>query len=646
MFEFVRQHTKWMMGLMFLLIIPSFVFWGVSGYERMREKGDAVARVGSQDITQAQWDAAHRNQVERIRAQMPSVDVKLLDTPQARYDTLERLVQEMVLNDAADKARLVVSDDYIVNYMRTDPALASLRKPDGSLDKDAFALIARSQGLTPDGLIARLKQQIATARVQAGLAQTTFASGALANVTLNAFFDRREVQVARFNTNDYVGKVNPSDADIEAYYKANQAQFQAAEQADIDYVVLDLAAVKKTISLNEADVKTYYEQNVARLSGPEERHASHILINAPKDAPAADRAKAKARAQELLAQVRKAPDSFAEVAKKNSQDTGSAVNGGDLGFFGRGAMVKPFEDAAFALKPGDISDVVESDFGYHIIKLVEVKAPKQRSFEEMRAEIENDLKTQQAQKKFAEAAEAFTNGVYEQADSLKPVADKLKLELKTAAKLQRTPLPGATGELANAKFLAAIFAPDSLEKKHNTEAVEIAPNTLAAAHVNRYAPARVQPLAEVMPVVKARLVAAKAAELAKKEGMDKLAAWKAKPDSATLEPAVVVSRDQPDKLPLEVVNAALHANAASLPTFTGVDLGTQGYVVVRLNKLVPRAPVDEANAKRERASYERAWASAESEAYYSLLKDRFKVQIKAAQPPKLAAAGAGATAAQ
>lgn len=642
MFDFVRQHTKWMMVLMFLLIIPSFVFFGVSGYESMRDKGAAVARVGNQDITQAQWDAAHRNQVDRIRAQMPSVDIKLLDTPQQRYATLERLVHDMVLNDAADKAHLVTSDERLVRALKEDPNTATLWRADGTLDVDRYRMLAAAQGLSTEMLESRIKASMATQQVQGGLASSTFTSAALANVSLNAFFEKREVQLARFNTNDYVAKVNPSDADIEAYYKANQSQFQAAEQADIEYLVLDLAAVKKTITLNEADVKTYYEQNAAKLSGTEERRASHILINAPKDAPAAERAKAKAKAQELLAQARKAPDSFGELAKKNSQDSGSAVNGGDLGFFARGAMVKPFEDAAFALKPGDISDVVESDFGYHIIKLAEVKTPKQRSFDEMRAEIETELKAQQAQKKFAEVAEAFTNGVYEQADSLKPVVDKLKLELKTATKLQRKPLPGATGELANAKFLAAVFAPDSIEKKRNTEAVEIAPNTLAAAHVTRYAPARVQPLAEVQNVVKARLVVAKAAEMAKKDGMDKLAAWKAKPDTAVVEAAVVVSRDQTEKLPPEVVDAVLHANAASLPAFAGVDMGAQGYVVVKLNKLVPRASGDEANAKRERTGYERAWAAAESEAYYTLLKDRFKVQMKTAEPPKVAVAGADA----
>jgi peptidyl-prolyl cis-trans isomerase D len=421
-------------------------------------------------------------------------------------------------------------------------------------------------------------------------------------------------------------------AELETFYKANLAMFQAPEQASIEYVVLDLESVKKSISINESDLKSYYEQNVARLSGNEQRRASHILINAPKDAPAADRQKAKARADELLQAVRKSPDSFAEVAKKNSQDAGSAANGGDLDFFARGAMVKPFEDAAFAMKNGDISEVVESDFGYHIIKLTDVKTPKQRSFEELRTGIEADLKAQQAQAKFAETAEAFTNGVYEQSDSLKPVADKLKLEVKTAANLMRKPAAGATGSLANEKFLTAIFASDAVDKKRNTEAIETAPNQLTAGRITQYTAARTVPFADVRSVVHDRVVAVRAAELAKKEGMEKLAAWKAAPATAEMPAALVVSRDQSQKVPPQVLGAVLRADASALPTFVGVDLGPEGYVVVRVNKIMPRPKPTEAAAKQDRAQYTQWWTAAENQAYYGVLQERFKVEIMAPRP--------------
>ena len=431
---------------------------------------------------------------------------------------------------------------------------------------------------------------------------------------------------------DFASKVVPTDAELESFYKENTAQFKAAEAADIEYLVLDLDAVKKSITLNEADLKTYYDQNQARLNGAQERRASHILINAAKDAPAADREKAKARATELLAAVRAAPDSFAEVAKKNSQDTGSAPAGGDLDFFGRGAMVKPFEDAAFALKKGDISDVVESDFGYHIIRLTDIKEPKQKSFDELRATIESDLKSQQAKTKYAELAEAFTNGAYEQSDSLKPVAERLKLEIKTASGLTRQAAPGVTGVLTNPKFLAAIFSADSIEKKRNTEAVETAPNQMVAARISKYTAPSTLPFAEVRSLVKDRLITQRALELAKKEGAQKLAAWKADASLAAFPAATVVSRDQPKNVPPQLLDAALKADTAKLPSVSGIDLGAQGYAILKVIAAIARPAPPEAVAKEEQMQYTRGWNNAESLAYYNLLKERFKAQILTAKP--------------
>lgn len=632
MFDFVRQHTKIMMAVLFLLVIPSFVLIGVDQYTRSGGQGEVVARAGGHDISQGEWDAAHRAESDRVRAARPNIDIKLLDSPEARYATLERLVRDRVLAEAANKFKLVTSDARLARDLQEDPTIASLRLPNGKLDMDRYRQLAASQGLTPEGFEARVRHDMSVRRVQAGVTATGFAATAVADVALNAFFNKREVQIANFASADFAPRVSPTEAELEAFYKANQALFQSPEQASIEYVVLDLDAVKKSISIKESDLKSYYDQNAARLSGNEERRASHILINAAKDAPAAERQKAKARADELLQALRKAPDSFAEVAKKNSQDTGSAANGGDLDFFARGAMVKPFEDAAFAMKKGDISEVVGSDFGFHIIKLTDVKTPKQRSFEELRASIEAALKTQQAQARFAEAAEIFTNGVYEQSDSLKPVADKLGLEIKVIDKALRKPVPGATGVLANEKFLTALFGPDAIEKKRNTEAVETAPNQLAAGRITQHSAARTLPLADVRQIVRDRVIAVRAAELAKKEGMEKLASWKAAPASATMPTALVVSRDQPQNVPPTVLTAALRTEASTLPALVGVNLGAQGYAVVRVNKIVPRpVPAPEA-AKQERDQYTQWWTAAENQAYYDLLKERFKGDILVQRP--------------
>ena len=632
MFDFVRKHTKVMMFLMFLLIIPAFVLVGVDGYKSMAGRGATVATVGNAKITQEEWDFAHKNEVDRLRTSAPNLDPKLLDSAEARYSTLERLVREKVIAEAVQGAHMTTSNARLARELQQNPTIASLRKPDGSLDMDRYRQLAASQGLTPEGFEARVRRDLSLMQVESAVNATAFSPKTVADIALNAFFERREVQVLRFSPADYAAKVNLSDADIEAYYSANVALFQSTELADVEYVVLDLDAVKKTVTVSEADLKSYYEQNASRLGPKEERRASHILINAPKDMPAAERAQAKDKAAALLAQARKSPESFADLAKKNSQDAGSAPRGGDLEFFGRGAMVKPFEDAAFGMKKGDISDLVESDFGFHIIKLVDIKGAKQPSFEEARATLEPEVRTQLAQRKFAEVAESFTNGVYEQPDSLKPVAERLKLELKTASKVQRQAAPGAKGPLANAKLLEALFGPDSLEKKRNTEALELGTNQLVSARVVAHSPARPLALSEVKGLVRDRLIAIRALEQAKKEGAEKLSALQTNASAAAMPAAVVIARDAVQGLPGAAVDAALRVSPEKLPAFAGADIGGQGYVVVRVNKILPRTAVDEAKSQQERAQYAQWVAAAENAAYYDNLKQRFKAQIKVPVP--------------
>ncbi|MDD5324163.1 MAG: SurA N-terminal domain-containing protein [Polaromonas sp.] len=632
MFDLIRKHTKITMALLFLLIVPSFVLFGLDGYNRSREQHVAVAKVDGTEISQSEWDQAHRQEVDRLRASMPSLDAKLLDSPEARYATLERMVRERVIAAAANKFKLTTGDQRLARELHQNPEIASMRRPDGTLDMERYRRLLATQGLTPEMFEAGVRADLSNRQVLGGISASGFSSNAVADMALNAYFEKREIQLARFDTTEYSARLNPSDADLEQFYKSNEKLFQAPEQANIEYVLLDIDAVSKNITVNEADLKTYYEQNVQRLSGTEERRASHILIASPKTAPAADRAKARAKAEELLAIVRKAPDTFAAVAEKNSQDPGSASKGGDLDFFARGAMVKPFEDVAFSMKKGEISDVVESDFGYHIIKLTDIKAPKQRSYEEMMPELKADLQKQQAQKKFAEAAEVFTNAVYEQSDSLKPVADRLKLDIKTASNVTRQPPIGATGVLANPKFLNALFAPEATGKKRNTEAIEIAPSQLVSGRIVKYTAAHIQSFAEVKDSVRQHWLARRGAEEARKEGLAKLAAWKAAPASAVMPAALLVSRDQTQKLPAPVINAALRADASVLPAFVGVDLGAQGYAIVKVNKVVPRDAPSEAAARQERNQYAQWWTAAETLAYYDGLKERFKAEILVAKP--------------
>lgn len=628
MFDSFRKYNKIIMGFLFLLIIPSFVLFGVDRYQGAG-KGEKVARVDGVDITRPEWDLQHRNEVDNIRRQAPNIDPGLLDSDAARYATLERMVRERVLAAAAAKSNMTVSEERLARLFAENAGLAAFRTADGKFDRESFM---RATGRTPEQYEAAIRAELATQQVSLGVSGTAFATPAQAAATLEAFYDRREIQVALFKPADFASKVNVSDADLEAFYKSHPALFQVPEQASVEYVVLDLETVKKNIAVSEADLRSYYDQNSARFGSKEERRASHILITAPASAPAAEREKARAKAEQLLAEVRKAPGTFAEVARKNSQDPGSAERGGDLDFVTRGAMVKPFEDAMFALKKGEISDLVETEFGFHIIQLNDIKPAVVPPFDKVRATIENEVRGQMATQEFAKAAETFTDMVYQQPESLKPAADKLHLTIQTAGNVARTPAPGATGALANRNFLGALFAPDSLERKHNTEAIEIGANQLAAGRVTQYSPARSLPFDEVKEKVRAQLVAERAAALAKAEGVAKLAAWQANAAGATFGSPVTVSRQEMQSQPVQVVDAALRADGGKLPALVGADLGAQGFAVVRVVKEVPRTPPAADVAKQEREQYGQAVGAAETMAYYDMLKNRFKAEILVPAP--------------
>ena len=634
MFDFVRNNTKIMMGILFLLIIPSFVLFGIEGYSSFKDQGATVAKVNGNKISQGDWDAAHKREVDRIRTSMPNIDVKMFDSPEAKYATLERLVRDQVVAAAAQKLQLVASDTRLARELQSIPAIAALRSPDGKLDMERYKQLAASQGMTPEMFELQMRADISNRQVIQGVQGSAFATLAQTQTAMNAFMQRREVQILNFPASDFAGKVNFSEADVQAYYDKNTAKFQSIETADIEYVVLDINSLRQSIVLNEQELKSYYEQNLQRLSGKEERRTSHILITAAKDAPEADKKAARAKAEELLKAVKTKPASFAEVARKNSQDPGSAVKGGDLDFFGRGAMVKAFEDAAFSMKKSDISELVESEFGFHIIQLTDIKAPKAQSFESMRPGLEADLKNQKAQRKYAELAETFSNTVYEQSDSLKPVAEKLKLTIQKASKVVRNPEPQAAqgkNPLNHPALLQALFSEASLQKQRNTEAVEVAPNTLLAARVVKHQPAASLPLAEVKEGVKRSLMQDKAAEMAKLQGEQRLAALKSSASPEGLPTALLVSREKTQKQLPQVVDAVLRADPNKLPAVSGVDLGAQGYAVIRVTKVLP--PEENKDLmKQAQQQFTQLWGSAETLAYLAELKLMLKTEILVAKP--------------
>lgn len=623
MFDFVRRNTRILQLILVLLILPSFVLVGMEGYSQFTDNAGTVAKVGKQKVSQQEWDNAHRNFVERQRSQRPDLDISLFDQPEVKQQSLDALIREYVLLMAANDQHLTVPAGRIMRIFANDPQFAALRNPDGSVNK----ALLEARGMTPLQLETMLRQELTVAQVMGGVQMSSHGAQLSTRAAVDALFQVRDVQWVKFEPKTYLAQLNPTAEQLQAFYKdpANAAWLTTPEQADVQYVALDLDTLKARVSVSEDELRRSYKENIQRYSTPEERRASHILIKAEASASAEQKKAARAKAEQLLAQLQKNPAQFAELARKNSDDPGSGANGGDLEFFARGDMVKPFEEAAYALKPGQLSGLVESEFGFHIIQLTAVRGGETKPFEAVRAEIEDDARKQLAQRQYAEAAEKFTNMVYEQSDSLQPVADELKLQIQTLNGVLRQPGAKDQGALSNRRLLETLFDPANRGKGHNTEAVEVGTNKLVSARIVKYRPAALMPFEQAQAQVRERWMTAQALKAARADAEQKMVLWKQSPEKAVLPAAVQMSRRTVFAQPAAVLDAALRVPEKQLPAWTVVSLGDEGVALMKVNKVVP-LEVKPEELKEMQAQFSGYWARAEADAYYRALKREYKVE--------------------
>ncbi|HIV70089.1 MAG TPA: peptidylprolyl isomerase [Candidatus Aquabacterium excrementipullorum] len=623
MFDFVRKHNKLFQIILVLLILPSFVLFGVHSFEDSAGN-DVVAKVGRQKITQSELDTATRTMAERVRSQQPETDPAVFDTPEFKQRALDALTHDYTLNAAAYDQRVRASDSRLQRIFATAPDFAPFRNADGTINTQ----LLEAQGISSAQFAERLRQQISVSQVIGGVENTGTVSKTANRLAVEALFQVRDVQWRKFEPKTYAAGLNPTTEQLRKFFEepAMATVFREPEHADVQYVVLDLEALKSRVSVSEDDLRKSYEQNLKNYTQPEERRASHILVKAEKSAPAAERQAAKAKAEKLLAEVKKNPGQFAELARKNSEDPGSAANGGDLDFFGRGNMTKPFEDAVFSLKKGQISEVIESDFGYHIIELTDVRGGQAQPFEAVRAQIEDDARKQLAQRLYADAADKFTNAVYEQSDSLKPVADELKLTIQTASNVLRNPGAKDQGVLGNTRLLQALFDPSNRSKARNTEATEVGPSKLVSARIVKYYPDAKPQFEQVEAKVRERWIARESVRAARVDAEQKMAAGKQSPEKAELPASVQMSRRLVFSQPPAVLDAALRIPEKQLPAWQVVDLGDEGFALIKVNKVLPLQIVPE-EEKATQAQFTGYWAKAEAEAYLRALQREYKVKV-------------------
>jgi peptidyl-prolyl cis-trans isomerase D len=612
MFDFVTKHKRWLQVFLGLIAL-TFMTWGIESYTTMRGQREEVATVNGLTITQREFENELRQQQERMRQMFgKNFDPAALEAPESRQVLLDQLINQRLVASAAEKANLSVSDDMLIETIHSIPAFQS----DGRFSKANYEAVLRSQNppMSPAQFEARLRYDLAIAQLTRAVGDSAIASKEVGSRLLALESQKREVTEAALRAEDYLKQVSVDEAKMKAYYEANQDEFKVPERIRAEYLVLSADTLARQEPPAEAEIKAAYEARASQYTVGEQRRASHILV------------KTKQEADKISQELKSSPASFGELAKKHSQDPGSAEKGGDLGWFSRGMMVKPFEDAVFAMKDGQISGPVQSDFGFHIIRLTGTQAGKSRPYEEVKKELADELARQKGARKFAESAEAFSNLVYEQPESLKPAAERFKLAPQTTGWIAKA-ASSELGPLDNPKLLAALFSPDSLKNKRNTDAIEVAPNTLVAARVIEHQSASQRKFEEAKSEIADKLRRREAAELAQKDGAAKLEALRKGQDLGIKWGQVrAVSRREPGGLPVDVLRPVLTADVSKLPAYVGIPVPDAGYVLMRISRVIDADP--KAVSAENSARIGQLYGAAQYQAYVASLRERADISVK------------------
>lgn len=621
MLDSIRSVAQGWVGkaLLALITIP-FALFGIDSYLSQAGNNVAVAKVDGSDISIQEYSNALQNLRNRLQSE-GKVDPAELDKPEVKFLVLDQLINQQLLEKEIKNAKYAISDAQLATYITGMPAF----QKDGKFSQELYDELLQQNKLTPKKFEASIRSDLLSQQAQDGIAKLGFISNARADDTLKLLKQKRLVTVSEIKTKDFIDQVKIDPAEVKAYYEKHKDKLRTPEQVKIEFLLMSASSLVPNIKVDDEEVKKFYTENASKFQGNEQRRASHILIGFGVNATAEQKQAAKAKAEGLLAAVKKNPKSFEELATKNSQDPGSAAKGGDLGSFGRGAMVKPFEDAAFGMKVGQVSDLVESEFGYHIIKLTEITG-QSSDFESLKPQIKGELIFQKAQAAFTEKAESFSNTVYEQSDSLLPAAKAIGGQVQTSDWTSREDVAKF---FKNDKIVNAIFSEESIKDRRNTEAIEISPNNLVSARVIDYKASAPKSFDEVKAGIEDLLKLEAAAKLAVAKGEAALKNLRDGKDVADVEwiPEVTVDRKTAAGLTQLAMTQIFKTDISKLPAYSGLADSKQGYLLVKVINVDNSAVGDEEAVKTAKAELGSALADEYLAAYKQSLREKAKIKV-------------------
>lgn len=616
--------TGWVGKALLALITIPFALFGIDSYLNNAGANVPIAEVNGESISVQEYSFALQNLRNRLQSE-GKVDPTQLESPQIKQMVLDQLINKQLLINEIKDAKFAISESQLATYITGIPEFQA----NGQFSEEAYYQSLEQNGLTPTKFETAIRSDLLSQQANDGFGKLAFSASSRAMQAYKLNYEQRTVTISEIKTKDFINDVNIDEIEVKAYYEQYKAKLLQPEKVKIEFVLLSANSLISGLTVSEQEIKQFYDENVVQFKGTEERRASHILIGFGVSASAEQKATAKEKATGILTALRKKPARFEELAVKESQDPGSATKGGDLGSFGRGAMVKPFEDAAFSLKINEISDLVESEFGFHIIKLTEISG-KSVDYKSLTPQIKGDLLFQKARAKFTEKAEEFSNMVYEQSGSLAPIAKAFGTDVVKSDWLTRE--EGAK-YFKNDKIMNVVFSEEVLKERRNSEAIEISPNNLVSARVVDYQAVKPRTYEEVKGGIEELLKLEAAAKLAIAKGKATLKALQAGKNPPNIDWISEVTVDRKDAQGLTdlAMTQVFKTNVKTLPAYSGAADAQKGFLLVKVSEVI--SPAFDDNALKVRASQE--FNSALSTEYLSAYKQSLRLKNKVMVNQKL-----------
>ena len=579
MLEQIRKRTQTTFAKVILgIIIVHFALFGIDSYLSSVGKNIYIASVNDETISANELQKTESQFIAQIKSQDESTDPKIFESIEFKKAVLDKLITTKLINQEIKNSGFFISNNQVATYISGMPQF----QQNGKFSQSQYDEVLKINNLTPKKFDDNIKNDLGTQQVKDSLPNLVYVPKNKIQHLVDLAYQKRDVSIYELKQDDFKDKIDLSDPALQKVYEESKSSFTRPDQVKINFIIYSVAGIVPTVKVEDKEVKDYFSNNINRYQASQQRKAKHILFNLRSDMKPDEILKIEKKALNILKKVKKNPKSFNENAKKYSQDAESSKNGGDLGFFSRGDMTKAFDDAVFSMSKNQISNLIMTEFGYHIIMLTDIKGEEVK-FKTVKNQIKGELIFNKALAEYGSNAEDFSNIVYEQSENLQEAANKFSLKVEGSEWLS---FDDAKKFFNNEAFAQAIFDKNAINDKKNISAIEASPNNLVAARVVEFRPSASKSFQEVKGLIKDFLIEAESQRLLISAGTKLIEDVKLKPKAIKWIDELTIDRVDRQGLSDPLINAIFKMDYSQLPKYSGLYDGKGEYIIVKLNKVV------------------------------------------------------------